>query len=265
MDATSGSPDRGSTDPAPPPVDPPRQRWRLVVARDAGAPRLAQRETADAWLAAVTAARLPIALTEGATPRPRLAFGAPLPLDMAAEAELIDVVLTERWPAWRVREALGPVLPDGWRLVRLEDVWLGGPPLAGRVAAADYRITCRLAEASSDGPPGSPDPTRRLGEACAAVLRATALPRVRTKGEREIAYDLRPLLIDVRVVDDGPPPVVLARTRMHPELGTGRPEEVVAALGDELGATLEAVDIVRARVVLADDLEGDRADDLGHD
>ena len=39
-----------------------------------------------------------------------------------------------------------------------------------------------------------------------------------------------PLLIDVTIVD-GPPVTVLTRTRFHPELGTGRPEEVVAALG----------------------------------
>jgi hypothetical protein len=59
---------------------------------------------------------------------------------MAADRELLDVVLTERWPVWRVRESIAPVLPAGWRLVDLQDVWLAGPPLAGRVAAADYRI-----------------------------------------------------------------------------------------------------------------------------
>ena len=59
---------------------------------------------------------------------------------MAAERELIDVVLTDRWPAWRVREALASHIPPGWRLIDVFDVWLGGPPLAGRVAAADYRI-----------------------------------------------------------------------------------------------------------------------------
>jgi hypothetical protein len=45
--------------------------------------------------------------------------------------------------------------------------------------------------------------------------------------------------------------VIRARTRIHPELGTGRPEEVVAALGDQLGRVLEVRAIVREGVILA--------------
>jgi radical SAM-linked protein len=225
---------------------PARQRWRLIVARDPDAPALGQRELSDAWLSAIQAAGLPLARTEGATPRPRMSFGAPLQAGMAAEGELIDVVLTERWPAWQLREALEPVLPIGWRLIRTEDVWLGGPPLAGRVAAADYRIT--LASAS-DVIAGD------LERACATLLEAPRLPRERAKGDRLVAYDLRPLLLDVRVRHAGPPVVIVARTRFHPELGTGRPEEVVAALADELGITLVVDDIVRERVLTVDDLD----------
>lgn len=218
-----------------------------MVARAADAPRLAQREVTDAWLAAFEAAALPVARSEGATARPRISFGAPLPLGMAAEGELIDLVLIERWPAWRLRDALEPVLPDGWRLDRLEDVWLGGPPLAGRVAAADHRITL------SDT--GSSVPADALRAACAQLLQASALPRERPKGDRLVAYDLRPLLLDAQVTDDGPPIELVARTRFHPELGTGRPEEVVAALSDAVGAALEIDSVVRARLLLADDLD----------
>ena len=67
-------------------------------------------------------------------------------------------------------------------------------------------------------------------------------------------YDLRPLLVAVAVSDPGPPATLTVRTRFHPELGTGRPEEVVGALGDELGQTLVATSIVRERLVLADEL-----------
>ena len=69
-----------------------------------------------------------------------------------------------------------------------------------------------------------------------------------------VRYDLRPLLADVRVVDGGPPVVVRIRTRFHPELGTGRPEEVVLALGDRVGVEVSVERIVRERLVLADEL-----------
>ena len=220
----------------------PRQRWRLVVARDAAAPPAAQRELAEAWVRTIQAAGLPIAWTDVERTRPRISFGAPLPIGMAADAELIDVVLVERWPAWRVREALAGRMPEGWRLVDLVDVWLAGPPLAGRVAAADYRVELE----------GSPDPAT-LARAAEQLLTADAIPRDRVKGAGTVRYDLRPLLIDVRV-EPGPPVVVTTRTRFHPELGTGRPEEVVAALGDALGHPIKPARIVRERLVLLDDL-----------
>ena len=108
---------------------------------------------------------------------------------MAAEAERIDLFLTERLPRWRVREALdGGRCRIGWSLVDLEDVWLGGPALGGIVAAADYRITLE----------GDVD-AAALADACRALLGARTLPRQREKGGGQVAYDLRPLLVDVAV------------------------------------------------------------------
>ncbi len=228
----------------PPPQAPPRQRWRLVVARGPDAPAAAQRDVAESWLAAIEASGLPLAHTEGARARPRIAFGAPLPVGMVADAELIDMVLTERRAAWDVRSALLVNLPDGWRLVDLFDVWLAGPALPGRVAAADYRIT--LAPGVDSAP---------VVTAARALLDSRSILRERPKGGGTVRYDLRPLLIDVLVADPGPPPILAVRTRFHPELGAGRPEEVVAALGERLGLVLEVGAIVRERLVLTDDLD----------
>lgn len=229
----------------PPPADP-RQRWRLVVGRSVDAPSQTQRELAEAWEAAIEEAGLPLARTGDARSRPRISFAAPLPVGMAAGGDLIDLVLTARWPAWRVREALVPVLPVGWRLVDLHDVWLAGPALAGRVAAADYRVV--LAGADVVG-------VERLVDACTALLLSRRVPRARRKGDTTVTYDLRPLVLDARVDEAGPPPIIVTRTRFHPELGTGRPEEVVGALADLIGEPLEAVSMVRLRVILADDLD----------
>ena len=78
---------------------------------------MTQRDVAAAWATAIEAAGLPLAGSEGQRGRSRIAFGAPLPVGMTAERELIDVVLTDRWPVWRVREAMTPHLPEGWRLI----------------------------------------------------------------------------------------------------------------------------------------------------
>ena len=217
-----------------------------MVARDGGGADQTQRDLAEAWESALRSAGLPLARAADARSRPRISFGAPLPVGMSADAELIDVVLTERWPAWRLREALTPVVPVGWRLVELHDVWLAGPALAGRVAAADYRVTLA----------GPVDGVlrERLAHACEVVLAARRLERERRKGEVTVTYDLRPLVVDVRLEPVADPVTLVARTRFHPELGTGRPEEVVAAIGEVLGESLAIETIVRERLVLADEL-----------
>ena len=210
--------------------------------RSSEAPVLTQREVADTWEEAVAGSGLPVAWTDAATPRIRLSFGAPLPVGVAAEAELIDVFLTERLPTWRVRDALASGLPAGWTLVDLHDVWPAGPALPGRVIAADYRI--ELA--------GTPD-AAAIGAACARLMAAESIPRDRPKGGATVRYDLRPLLAGIGVVESGPPVVMRARTRFHPELGTGRPDEVIAALAEVAGEPLEAASMVRERLVLADE------------
>lgn len=219
----------------------PRQRWRLVLARDVRPAGLIGRELSDAWEAAVEGSALPLHRAAGRA-RARIAFGAAVPAGIALERELADIVLTETVPGWRVREALHGRLPEGWRLIDLYDVWLGAPALAGQVAAADYRIDLGDAEA---------DVVRR---AAGALLAAERLPRERLKGGAAVAYDLRPLVIDVSIVEAGPPLTLRVRTRFHPVLGTGRPEEVVAALRDLGRVPLDIRALVRERIILADEL-----------
>ena len=78
------------------------------------------------------------------------------------------------------------------------------------------------------------------------------------KGTVEKPYDLRPLLADARAEADDGGIVLAVRTRFHPELGSGRPEEVVAALSDASGVALAIGAITRTRLLLAEDLTATR-------
>lgn len=213
-----------------------------MLARTSGVPEVSGRDQTEAWEFALEASGLPSFRPAGRA-RARVAFGAPLPAGIAAERELADILLTSFEPVWRVREALAGRLPEGWRLVDLYDVWIGAPALAGQVVAADYRIDLGDADGG------------RVAAAAEALLAAERLPRERLKGRSVVRYDLRPLLLDVRVVDVGPPPLVRVRTVFHPELGTGKPAEVVAALGDLAGSALVIDSIVRERLILVGELD----------
>ncbi len=220
-----------------------RQRWRIVFRRT---PLPEAAGQLDAWADALAASGLPVIrrADEPVPMRPSLA--APLPAAFAGEGEMLDVILSERLPVDVVRRRLADSIPDGCTLVDIHDVRLGEPALPGRVVAADYRIVL-----GGDGPLPDGDEVR---EAAATLLAADALPRERDRGASRVAYDLRPLLVDVRLADAGPPPAIDCRVRFDPERGVGRPAEVVAALAEVVGVpSLRAASVVRRRLLLEDD------------
>ena len=220
------------------------QRWRLVVEREAlGSDLAGQREQLAAWEDALRRSGLPVAGLDATPPKPRFAIAAPLAASIPGEAELADVWLCERLPAWRVREALAASLPGGYTLVDAYDVWLGAPALPGQVTASVYRATFA---------PGTVDRSA-LQAAASAMLRAVALPRERQKGQGTVRYDLRPFLEDLATTEpaDGAGVALLITLRHDPEKGIGRPDEAIAAVGAELGMPITPSSIVRERVILA--------------
>lgn len=233
-----------------PPLAQPRQRWRVAYRRRADAPPLDQRETAAAWEEALALSGL-VAPAEGsaggaASASRRLSFGVSLPAGMEAERDLVDVFLPVPHPITEVRDALARSLPRGHEIVDLHDVWVGAPALPSVIVAATYRIIL----AGAVGDPSAAD----LRGAASSLLTSSSLPRTRTKGVGVVAYDLRPFLEAIEIDEGARAAVVRVRVRVDPERGMGRPEEVLAALGDALGRELAAASIVRERVITREDL-----------
>jgi radical SAM-linked protein len=231
------------------PAAPPRQRWRLVFARDGSVRDLAHGDSVRLWGLSLGEAGVPVAMG-GSPPRPRLAFASPLPPGMLGEHELVDLLLAERLTLSELRARLLTGLPDGHRLVDLHDVWLGEPAVAALLVAADYRTAVHGAA------------QLELAQACASLLAADSIERVRPKGAgRPVTYDLRRLLLRLGVgipADPGAPTEdsvsVGMRLGLAPEGAVGRPEEVVLALGELLGRQLRAGVVIRERVLMAGEL-----------
>ncbi len=203
----------------------PAQRWRLTYARGADTPDLQQREQQAAWAAAIEAAGLRGDAAKG----PKLVPAAPIASGLTADAELADLFLPLRWRSVDVRERLGEAMPAGLKLIGLHDVWLGEPSLPGMVTAGDYRVDLAPDEAGAI----ASDDVLEVG--VRAVLASPSIERVRARADRPAVGDLRPLILDVRVLGDGR---LWMRLRIDPTLGIGRPEEVVAAIGTSVGRLL---------------------------
>jgi len=224
----------------------PRQRWRIAYRRDEASSRVPQRDWLASWESGLARSGLPVLGTESEARRPRIAHAAPLPTGVAGERELADILLTARLPVADVRAALARALPPGDTLLDLHDVWLGAPPLPGRIRAARYRAT--VGGASRD----------EIAAGLARLLGATSLPRTRQRGSGPVRYDLRPLLVDARLADAGPAtPIALELVlRIDPAIGTGRPADALAALAEPgLGGVegLAVESIVRLGLILEDE------------
>jgi hypothetical protein len=167
-----------------------------------------------------------------------------------AERELIDVTLTELLLIHDVRSMVAAAAPAGYRLVDLYDVWLSSPTLASLVTAGEYRATVGLEEGVLNAGPSAADVLAAID----GLLAAERLEVVRTKGHGAVTIDIRPHLHRLRLVGEVSTSFELSmRLRLGGEGGIGRPEEIVTALGERLGVGLVMRDVVRERIVLADD------------
>lgn len=219
------------------------QRWRLYVALPAAATPAEQGGGARGWAQLLATAGLPLAGDGGG--RGRVVPAAPLPLGIAGEREVVDLLVAERLPVATVRDAVRAALPPGWALVDLHDVWLGAPAAPAAVVAAEYRAVVEGWSRAA------------LEVACGELLAAATLPRERRREKKTTTYDLRPLLLGLAVRDAGIAGVTLAMRLHHGPDAVGRPEEVVAALREPpappVAEPLRLVETVRERLVLADD------------
>jgi radical SAM-linked protein len=207
---------------------------------------MTHREVETAWAAGLEAARVPVAATGGARPRPRLAFGAPVPVGVTAEREPLDLYLVERLTIADLRDRLPSALPPGHELIDLHDVWLGSPSITALVIAGDYR--CDLADAEETVAP-----------AVAALFAAARVSRPARKGDASRSYDLRPLVERLAVAPGSleregsaaARAILTMRLRLGSEGGSGRPDEVVEALAEIARTPLTVLATVRERLVLS--------------
>src|SRR5690606_19844868 len=147
-------------------------------------------------------------------------------------SEVIDIWLEVELPVEQVRQALERSAPPGIKILNIEQIDDRTPTLQTEVSASEFIITFLT-------------PQPELEERIAALLAAESLPREK-RGKQ---YDLRPLVFELSRLeaDEEGRPRVLARLAAR-EGATGRPEEVIAALGGAPeDARVHRVQIVFAR------------------
>ena len=173
---------------------------------------ISHRDIARALERAFRIVELPLAFSEGFSPRPRVSFGLALSTGHESVAEYVDLVLAELVDLDALPEQLTAALPEGMAVT-------GAVLLAERVPALQEAVTS--VEWQVEIEPGV-DAHERVR----AGLVATELVTTRHRKGREVVEDVRPVVRSITVIDD---------TTIAMELNTqprsAKPGEVLAAIG----------------------------------
>lgn len=152
-------------------------------------------DMARLWERGLRKARLPVAMSAGFTPRPKMSFGLALPTGAESMIELLDVtfdesfdvMLDESFDVTALPETLSAVLPPGVDVIDADAVAPGQWSLQEDVTATTWVMAIDA-------------PTLDLDERVASVLGSTEIWVERErKGERR-RDDVRPGIIDLRAV-----------------------------------------------------------------
>lgn len=214
---------------------------RLTFGKGGAARYISHLDLARALERSLNRAALPVAYTQGFNRRPRLSLAAALPLGYTSEAEVADVWLTEAVPPDLFLERLAAGVAPGISVLAAAEVPLNAPSLQQLMAEALYRVDFLdvVAEAA-------------LRASVADILTAETFVRERFRPkEQGQTVDLRPLILDLQVTRDGQEGPALLLRLVHTANQTGRPDDVLAALGYDPLATRvhrQALRFAEARV-----------------
>ena len=196
------------------------QRLRLRFSRGPQLMYISHLDMVRLWHRALRRAGLEPAYSEGFNPHPRIQLAAPLPLGVTGGSELMDVVLVSQVAPGAVLIRLNGQLPPGASVVQVLPVPFELPSLQSQVRRAQYRVEVPLEE---DGP--VPE------EAIEGFLALESLPWSHQREQKIRCYDLRSLVVDLWVEEKKPSSVIIGMLLKCDNSGSGRPEQVIRALG----------------------------------
>ena len=196
------------------------QRLRVEFSRGEEIKFLSHLDLMRLWERAFRRAGLSLVYSAGFSPHPRISLASPLSVGVTSQAELMDVFLSDWISPYDFIDCLKSQLPRGLMLLDVWSVGLNEPSLQSKVSFAEYKVEMA---AEIEAP--------ILESKLKSFLSAEEIPwqHFRDTGVRN--YDLRPLVDDLWLIEYYDSVFVLGMRLRCGNSGTGRPEQVVKALG----------------------------------
>jgi radical SAM-linked protein len=196
------------------------QRLRIKFSRGPEIKFISHLDIVRLWQRAFNRAGIEIAYSSGFSPHPKISLAAPLPLGVTSESELMDIYIIKGVAPHYFVSALNQQLPSGMSVSKVYPISSELPSLQSQISQAEYRVEVE----TEKGPPD-------IKAAIESLLALEHLPWQHQRDTGPHQYDLRVLIDDIRVIDWQPPLGTLGMRLRCDNAGSGRPEQVAAALG----------------------------------
>lgn len=203
---------------------PEKRRIRIRYTKQGKIRFISHRDLARVMERALRKIRVPVAYSEGFSPRPRLSFGLALSVGHESDAEYLDVELDPAANVENLAVLLSAALPEGLDVVAVT-------ALAPRATSLQEAISVCGWEIEVLGVPFG-----EVERAVAHILSSANLPFLRERKGKQSEVDVRPAVIELEVVgptDHGSrDPGVQLRAVLAASGATLRPAELISLLGD---------------------------------
>jgi radical SAM-linked protein len=196
------------------------QRLRIKFNRGSEIKYISHLDIVRLWQRAFNRAGIQIAYSTGFSPHPKISLAAPLPLGVTSDAELMDIVIVRGVAPQFFISALNQQLPPGIKVEKVHPIGAELPALQAQISRAEYRVEVDTASGPED-----------IQKAVTNILALEHLPWQHQRDTGPHQYDLRLLISDIKVTNWTPPLGLLEMRLRCDSNGSGRPEQVVAALG----------------------------------
>ncbi len=195
-------------------------RLRIRFSRGPELKFISHLDTMRLWQRALHRAEIPPAYSEGFSPHPRISLAAPLSVGVTSEAELMDILLAQWASPHFFITAVSQQLPTGMAIQQVYQIAPTMPSLQSQVRYAEYRVEVETEKESAE-----------IASALTSLLSLKHLPWQHRRDTGIRSYDLRALVDDLWLLDRHHPYCSLGMRLRCDNRGSGRPEQVAAALG----------------------------------
>ncbi|MCL6478513.1 MAG: TIGR03936 family radical SAM-associated protein [Peptococcaceae bacterium] len=201
-------------------------RYRISYTKEGTARFISHLDMIRLFERAVRRAGLPVSMSRGFNPHPRLSFSPPLPVGVEGLKEYLDMDLDAGVSPARIVNSLNSAMPPGLGITgacRLDEK---APALMAEAERSLYIIRASREEMPE---------LEALNKCLEGILALDEIPVTRRKKDGPPAFfNIRPGLLSLRAVEEG------GRAAVEMELMTGsrinvRPEEVIALIKDRCG------------------------------